>query len=386
VPAFERGTSLATLAAVVNDEPRPMRRARQLTPMITALLSKDPAARPSGPKLLAWLGWLVEVAGPAQPTEVLPAQEPGRPVALPPVAPPATPEPAGTPAPPPATAGPSEPPPATAGPSERSQEVPAFQPAQAPTWQRPAGTAPVKPPSRPLLPPAPPVRRRGGGRLLVVLALLLVGGLLLTWLANSIEADPGNHRAAPATTRSGAGATGTTERAPPTTKEPATTQAPTTATTAAPKGRLSAGWEAFTNRAGANRVGIPPGFRVRTRQRYNATVVQEQRDPRREFTVRSTNPANPLPQASRDYRAWARRNLDGFREIRYAEDQTYAGRNGAVVFEYQAVRNGRPVHVSHINVKGRIWGYNIEFIAPVGQWDSSQELARQFEQAFSPLG
>jgi hypothetical protein len=56
------------------------------------------------------------------------------------------------------------------------------------------------------------------------------------------------------------------------------------------------------------------------------------------------------------------------------------------VFEYQAVRNGRPVHVSHINVKGRTWGYNIEFIAPVGQWDSSQELARQFEQAFSPLG
>jgi hypothetical protein len=219
-----------------------------------------------------------------------------------------------------------------------------------------------------------------------VLALLLAGGLLLAWLANSIGADPRSDRAAPATTRSGAGVTGTTGPAPPTTKEPATTQAPTTATTTAPQGGLPAGWQAFTNRAGGNRVGIPPGFRVRTRQRYNATVVQEQRDPGRVFTVRSTNPANPLPQASRDYRAWARRNLDGFREIRYAEDQTYAGRNGAVVFEYQAVRNGLPVHVSHINVKGRTWGYNIEFIAPVGQWDSSQGLARQFEQTFRPLG
>ena len=104
------------------------------------------------------------------------------------------------------------------------------------------------------------------------------------------------------------------------------------------------------------------------------------------FTVRSTNPSNPLPQASRDYRAWARRNLSGFREVRYEENGIYAGRNGAVVFEYEAVVDGQPVHVSHINVKGRTWGYNIEFIVPAGQWDASQDLARQFEQAFRPLG
>jgi len=56
------------------------------------------------------------------------------------------------------------------------------------------------------------------------------------------------------------------------------------------------------------------------------------------------------------------------------------------VFEYEAVRDGRRVHVSHINFKGRTWGYNVEFVTPAGQWDSSQELARQFEQAFRPLG
>jgi hypothetical protein len=37
-----------------------------------------------------------------------------------------------------------------------------------------------------------------------------------------------------------------------------------------------------------------------------------------------------------------------------------------VVFEYEAVRDGRRIHVSHINVKGRTWGYNVEFIAPAG--------------------
>jgi hypothetical protein len=133
-------------------------------------------------------------------------------------------------------------------------------------------------------------------------------------------------------------------------------------------------------------VGVPPAFRVRTRQRYHAAVVEEQGGARRVVTVRSQTPSALLPQASRDYRAWARRNLTGFREVRYAEDQTYAGRPGAVVFEYQAVRDGRRVHVSHINFKGRTWGYNVEFIAPAGDWDASRTLARQFEQAFQPLG
>ena len=102
--------------------------------------------------------------------------------------------------------------------------------------------------------------------------------------------------------------------------------------------------------------------------------------------MRSQNPSALLPQASRDYRAWARRNFTGFREVSYEEDQTYAARKGAVVFEYQAVREGRRVHVSHINVKGRSWGYNVEFIVPAEQWEASQELARQFERAFQPLG
>jgi hypothetical protein len=104
------------------------------------------------------------------------------------------------------------------------------------------------------------------------------------------------------------------------------------------------------------------------------------------FTVRSANPSNPLPEASQRYRAEAPGLFPGFREVSYQENQTYAGRKGAVVFEYEAVRDGRRVHVSHTNVKGRTWGYNIEFIVPVNQWDASKGLARQFEQAFEPLG
>jgi hypothetical protein len=174
----------------------------------------------------------------------------------------------------------------------------------------------------------------------------------------------------------------TTTGAPATTGAPETTGAPTTTAAAG----LPAGWTQFINRRGANQVGVPPGFKARTRKSYNATVVEEQSGAKRKFTVRSQNPSAALPQASRDYRAYARRTFPGFREVRYDENQTYAGHKGAVVFEYEAVREGRRVHVSHINFKGRTWGYNVEFIVPAGNWDASQGLARQFEQQFRALG
>jgi serine/threonine protein kinase len=355
-PPFDKGALIPTLAAVVNEEPRPPRRAGPLVPVIGRLLVKDPATRPSAAKVGAWLGGLVDEGGA---------------VPIPPAPSPAIPEPV-------ATSVPSQ----TTAALQRSRDASMFEPAQAPL----ATTTPVQRRSPPVLPPAPPVHRRDVRRPLGVLALLLAAGLLVAWLTSSIRTDPGEARAVPATTNSGAGATPTTEPAPPTIEEPPTTQAPTTATSAAPPGGLPAGWTAFTNRAGNNRVGVPPGFRARTRPSYNATVMEEQGDPGRVFTVRSTTPANPLPQASRDYRAWARRQFEDYREIRYAEGQTYAGHNGAVVFEYEAVRDGRRVHVSHINLKGRTWGYNVEFITPVNQWVGSQQLARQFEQAFQPLG
>jgi hypothetical protein len=220
-----------------------------------------------------------------------------------------------------------------------------------------------------------------------VVAGLLVLGLVAVLVAATLRSGDDDPTVAPQTTTAGAAATtrpSETSAAPTTaTTAPKTTKSP--ATTAAPSG-LPAGWTAFTNRAGSNRVGVPPGFRPKTRKSFNATVVEERDDPRRVFTVRSTNPANPLPQASRDYRAWAPKNLNDFREVSYKENQTYAGHKGAVVFEYEANIGGRRVHVSHINVKGRTWGYNIEFIAPADQWDASRELARQFEAAFEPLG
>ena len=396
-PPFDRGTSIATLAAVVNDPPRTPRRAGPLGALITALLAKDPGSRPSGPKVRAWLSWLLVVAPSAPPTQIPPTQRPTPAKRFPPAAASSTSEPPATPARPAASL--------SADLLQRSRQPSAVEANQLLAQAPRAGSAPVQRPTRPVLPPAPPVPRRTGRRFLGMVALLLMGGLLTAWLTGASPSDltqnratpattranagvnPGQEREAPASTRGDAAVTGTTQPAPSTTKQPATTQAPTTpSSTAAAQGQLPGGWRAFTNRAGNTRVGVPPGFRARTRQRYNASVIEEPGGTRRLFTIRSQNPSAPLPQASRDYRAWARRNLTGYREVRYAEDQTYAGRTGAVVFEYQAIRDGRRVHVRHVNVKGRTWGYNVEFIAPADHWDDSQTLARQFERAFRPLG
>jgi Protein kinase domain len=355
-PPFDKGASIPTLAAVVNEDPRPLRRAGPLAPVIGALLAKNPADRPSGPRLRAELERLAG-AGPAA-TVALPAHR-------------------------------QEPPASTTAPLPAAEPGPVGEPAGdlwpgfgvlLPPAAEPAGPPPTA--ARPRPPVAPP--GRPGGRLLGALALLVLLGVLVAWAASALRSDGG--RAAPTTTRGGAAATtgpAETTRQATSTGASATTGAPATTGAA---GRLPAGWTSFTNRRGNDVVGVPPGWRARTRASNSAVVVEERDGARRVFTVRSTNPANPLPQASRDYREFAERTFRDYREVRFDEDATYAGHPGAVVFEYEAVQDGRRVHVSHINVKGRTWGYNVEFVTPAGQWAGSQELARQFEQAFRPLG
>jgi eukaryotic-like serine/threonine-protein kinase len=404
-PPFDKGTLIRTLAAVVDEDPRPMLQAGPLEALLPALLAKNPEDRLSASKVRIWLRWLGKVAHAPPPSELVSTQASGGAVPRSPTRSLARPQPATTPVAPMATAGRSP------------LEAPAPDPATAPTVEPSTGAAAALPRRGPVLPPAPPVRRPIRGWMAGMLALLVMGGLLLAWLPGALRSDPADeNRAAPPATSASArvesdedraasargmpgGGTGTTRSTPSTSREPATTRpAPSTrkdpATTQAPipstrvvsPGGLPAGWRVFTNRVGNNRVGVPPGFRIRTRQRYNAAVLEEQGGARRVFTVRSQSPSAPLPRASRDYRAWARRNLAGFREVSYTENQTYAGHRPAVVFEYLAVRDGRRVQVSHINVKGRTWGYNVEFITPADRWDASQTLARQFERAFQPLG
>jgi eukaryotic-like serine/threonine-protein kinase len=72
-PPFERDGQIAILTAVVNDAPRAPERAGELAPVIVALLSKDPAQRPSASELRELLE-RAATAEPAASTITLPAQ------------------------------------------------------------------------------------------------------------------------------------------------------------------------------------------------------------------------------------------------------------------------------------------------------------------------
>ena len=263
-PPFDRGTSIATLAAVVNEPPRDLRRAGALAPLITALLAKDPGSRPSGPKVRAWLEWLLIVAPSARPAEALPVDGPARTIPLPP-------------------AGASEveiSSPGAAASDDPEVEAPRAGPVAAGVEDAevpPAGARgpdPVREPPRPLLPPAPVIDRGGRDRKAGVIALLVVLGLAAVLLAVNLRSGGGEPTAPSGTTAAGAGgASGTTRQGASTTGATGTTGAPTTTAAA---GGLPDGWTSFTNQRGASRVGVPPGFRARTRERFNATVFPNQ--------------------------------------------------------------------------------------------------------------
>ena len=310
-PPFDKGTLVRTLAAVVDEDPRPMLRAGPLEALLTALLAKNPEDRLSASKVRIWLRWLVKVAHAPPPSELLSTQAPGGAIPRSPTRSPSSrPQPAKTPVAPMATAGRSP------------LEAPASDPAKAPTVEPSTGTAAAQPRTGPVLPPAPPVRRPIRGWTAGVLALLVMGGLLLAWLPGALRPDPaGENRAAPPATSASARVESDEDRAasargtpgggrpggpvhqreparpaPSTRKDPATSQAATPSTRVVSPGGLPAGWRVFTNRAGNNRVGVPPGFRARTRQRYNAAVLEEQGGARRVFTVRSQNPRPRCPR------------------------------------------------------------------------------------------
>src|SRR5437867_9271650 len=114
---FDRTTPMATLAAIVNQEPRPMRRAGPLAPLLTALLAKKPSARP--PATALWVvRRLLAPAGSAPRTEA--SQPGGGTVPLPPVVPAPSPGPARAP---------------SAAPAAWSEPASASGPPQAPARQ-----------------------------------------------------------------------------------------------------------------------------------------------------------------------------------------------------------------------------------------------------------
>jgi eukaryotic-like serine/threonine-protein kinase len=371
---FERGGTLATLTAVVNEPPRPPERAGTLQPVLESLLAKDPAARPG---LRQTRIRLARVAGAGR-------------------------EPRVRPAPPPVDL--FTPPAGERSPAEWAEEAapePQDHAEQVPAQVREPATSPAGLPSAAEPPRVPgPAERGVRRRPRRVLALsALVGAAVLAVVAILLVTAPGGPRR-----DNGAGGTTVTTATratlAPTTAPPPTTAlkgdaAPSTTAQRQPSASLPAGaptvpkgWTRFSSPSGGYAFAYPPGWSRSTGLARHGTRFRDGAG--RSIKVESAHPAqvpangDPMPGWIQNERYWSTR-LPGYRRIGSVHPGTYHGMRAAI-WEYQYSPNGRLTHGLNISFVGpnATWGYSVLALIPEDRWEESQPLLRSFEQGFTP--
>lgn len=359
---FERASSLAALAAVVNEPLRPPNHAGALAPVLGSLLAKDPAARPGLRQVR------IRLARVASASRQAAADRPAAPAA----------------------------------------PADLFTPASTGELFTEAAThdagvsreAPASPASRP---------RRDGGearrRLLAVAVLAGVAVLAVVAAVVLARALTGPSRGG----ASGERATATTQRAnSPTTGSPTATAPQTSAptggasrTTSPPRhpptskratgaaATAPEGWTRFSNPSGGYAVAYPSGWRRSTGLARHGTSFSEGTG--RYIKVESAHPpqvtssGDPVPGWIQNEQYWSSR-LPGYHLIGSVHRGSYHGMRAAI-WEYTYRPNGRPTHglnISFVSPSGS-WGYSVLSLIPEDRWSSSQDLIRSFEQAFSSL-
>ena len=395
-PPFLAATPLATATAVVHGAPRAPVRPGPLTPLVTRLLTKDPAGRPPAAEVRAALTRVARssAAAPGAATGAVPPPPATEPPPAPlPSAPPVAPAPSASSAE--ATAvhdrvhvASTEPgaggAPGDRGASETSDGAGA-----------PPGAGDSAPPggaSDPGVPPAPELDRPNRGSRRLVVAGAAAAALVLAVTAAALRDDDGegdgegsaqttlpDERGAPRD----AGADGegdVTSTVPSTTDTPTTTDAPTT--TAGGAEGLPEGWTIFPDPEGAYTIGLPPGWEVRrTDVPYRIDLV----DPGTASFLRIEWTDAPKADVVADWRdqagSFASRN-GSYQEIGIApvDYRDY----DAALWEFTHSSGGETLHTGNLGLVANGRGYALMLRTPERLWDDSQPLFEQFRQAFQP--
>ncbi|MEU0932072.1 protein kinase [Embleya sp. NPDC005971] len=396
---FERSTPLATLTAIVSEEPAPAKHAGALDPVLRALLARDPQERPDAAEAEAMLREaLREIREENSATRVLP---------LPPV--PLLPRPA-----PKAPA--VEPEPASRAESTAESipaAVPAMRSIEPDPDEIPRGDAEMASPLVP--PPAPPDTSERPARTwprlplpAAIAALVVFGvviGLILFLIAPGDDKKPTAKgtgdtnspfpQSSPSASTSpssaaSAPAAGSLTQPPPNTEPPQTgagsPPAQTTPPTEPPptgSNGLPAGWTSYTGNTTGYRIGLPPGWsKVKTDQSQEFFANAERTLKLNVDTVPSS-PTDPV-QDWKDLEPDVRRSFPNYQKVSI-EKATYRDYPAAAWhFTYGSSVRHHVLNLGFTVPSGR--GYSLYMDTPDAVWNdpATQELLAGFMASFQP--
>jgi hypothetical protein len=342
-PPFERDNALATLTAVVADEPEAATHAGPLWPVINALLRKDPDHRPGAAETDHLLRRIAapapaeSAAAKAAPTEAMVAEP--RPAAH------ASAEPVQAAAPPaePAPAGPVHAEPAPAEPA---------------LSQRPRG---------------PRAAALGAAALAVIAAGATALALVLTSSPQRQAASPpaGARASSPASQHPGSGTPSSGSTASSATADPGTGS-----------GAIPAGFYRFTNSTGFS-IGVPNGWQISHVGHY---VYITDPDNGGIFLLIDQSD-NPKPDPLAD---WVQQQAN--RESSYPdyhlirlESVNYPQAEKAADWEFTYDKNGVPVHVLNRNILANAHhAYALYWSTPESDWNGYFRYFQAFAATFRP--
>lgn len=344
-PPFERASAVATLAALVMDDPDTPEHAGPLWPLIRALLRRDPAERPSSEEVARTLR---EVAGVAEPAR---AETPD------------------------------------AAEDEAEPEPEPEHAHQKPDHTVAAGTSGTLP-----HPARPGTLRGAGGRspahprriLAAVLTVAVVLAVVLVSRATGLiggHQDRGAGHAGGGTSRrssrpSASASSQASSRSPSVTP----TRAPTTAPTAA-TGPLPAGYHWHHDDTGFS-IAVPDGWSASHHGHY--LYVEDPRSSRILIVDQTDTPKSDPLADWREQEAARRGGLSGYSRIRL-ESVDYPQARKAADWEFTYNGSGGRVHVINRNILANSeHAYALYWSTPDSRWKSSRGIFDVFAATFRP--
>ena len=349
-PPFEREHVLATLTAVVTDDPEPATHAGPLRPVIDGLLRKNPDERLGA----AETGQLLRrIAAPA----------------------------------PPAPAA-SEPAPTAAFPADAATEAASAEPA--PAEPAPAEPVPAEPvPAEPDAPgpqnsgpPAPSGSRRSRRPRAAVLgaAALAVIAAGATALALALTSSPQRQTASPpAGPRSSSPASQHPGSGTPSSGSPSSS---VTASPGTGSGAIPAGFYRFTNSTGFS-IGVPDGWQISHVGHY--VYITDPDNGGIFLLIDQSDDPKPNPLADWEQQQANRESSYPDYHLIRLESVNYPQAEKAADWEFTYDKNGVPVHVLNRNVLANAHhAYALYWSTPESDWNAYFRYFQAFAVTFRP--